>query len=153
MYIRSASVIASFVAVAALGTAAQAQSFSSGSYSVSSSAVEVEQSQNLNCNINGFAVSSSGGSTATVTVGSTLKAGDWLCPAVSLNGSNWTITATGGSGVTVSNISATPLLGGNCSGSVSGTYSGNTLTLPWQPIGSSTCYIGGTVTVNGLTLS
>ena len=153
MYIRSASVIASFVAVAVLGTAAQAESFSSGSYTVSSSSVDVEQSQFLSCHINGFGVSSTGGSTATVSVGSTLKAGDFLCPFVSLTASNWTITSNGGTSVTVSGISATPLLGGNCSGSVTGTYVGNTLTLPWQPLGSSTCYIGGTVTVNGLTLS
>ncbi len=138
----------------ALGAASVAQAFPDpGNYEVVSSALAVEQTQALNCNINGFDVTVvSGSATVDVDPPNTLLEGNGLCDEVGLDSSNWLITDLGGGDVTISGISASTLLG-TCAGTVDGSFSGNTLTIPPQSIPGDvfgipiSCSIGGTVTI------
>jgi len=164
MIIRTASAVSCFVAVMAAASFANAQSFSpAGAFEIVDSEFVVEQSQQLTCHIDGFDGSvPTGGANAVIDVNppNTLLEGDGLCDNVGLNNSNWTITPTGGTNVTVTGISATSLLG-TCAGTVTGTYVGNTLTIPRQSISGTIfgfptlCYIGGYATTgnSAITLS
>lgn len=162
MIIRTASAVSCFVAVMAAASFANAQTFSPvTTFEIVDSEFVVEQSQELTCHIDGFeGYVTTGGATAVIDVNppNTLLDGDNLCDNVGLNNSNWTITPTGGTNVTVTGISATSLLG-TCAGTVTGTYVGNTLTIPRQGIPGTifwiptTCYIEGYATTGNSAIS
>ena len=152
MRTRIATAVSCFAIALGAASFAQAQP-SPGNYQITNSAFTVEQTQVLDCNIDGFDVTVvSGSATIDVNPPNTLLEGDGLCDEVGLDNSNWLLTFLGGGAVTVSGISATTLLG-TCAGSVNGTFSGNTLTIPRQSIPGDVfgipvvCYIEGTATI------
>jgi hypothetical protein len=162
MIIRTASAVSCFVAVMAAASFANAQTFSPvTTFEIVNSEFVVEQSQQLTCHIDGFTgYVTTGGAAAVIDVSppNHLENGNSLCDNVGLNNSNWTITPTGGSNVSVSGISATSLLG-TCAGTVTGTYVVNTLTIPRQGIPGTifgfptTCYIEGEATTANSAIS
>jgi hypothetical protein len=177
MIIRIASAVSCLALVLAGASVANAQTFkpNGASFTIVDSYFDVQQSQLVTgCNINGFngAVSATG-SNATIDVGpagsNNLK-GPGLCPLVGLNSSDWVIVPTGATvgGVTpvsIQGVRATSLLGTcNVASSpapvnLTGSFSGNTLTIPWQSmpgviLGSpATCYVGGDATTDIVTLT
>lgn len=161
MRTRIATAVSCFAIALGGASVAHAQSFSPApaDFEIVNSEFTVEQTQELVCNIDGFEGSvATGGGSATIDVGPTLLEGDDLCDNVGLDSSDWVITPTGGSSVSVSGISATTLLG-TCSGTVTGTFSGNTLSIPRQTIPGDVfgfpmdCYIEGDATTDNDAIS
>lgn len=153
MLFRTVSAIACVAAVTAAASLAQAQTFEpyGVSFEIVDSELIVEQTQQLYCHITGFAgYVPAGGATAVIDVNppNTLLDGDSLCDSVSLNNSNWTITPTGGTNVTITGVSVMSLLG-TCAGHLYGTYFANILVIPNQGIPGTvfgfptTCYVFG----------
>lgn len=160
MITRIVSAVSCLAIVLAGASVANAQTFKAygATFSIVDSDFTVRQSQTLtNCNINGFAGAVNGtGSQATIDVnGPNTLLGPGLCTAVGLNASDWVVVPVPGSttgAVKVHNVKATSLLG-TCnvvtSVALDGTFTGNTLDIPWQPMPGvilgfpTNCYVEG----------
>ncbi|KSB88888.1 protein activator of alkane oxidation PraB [Caulobacter vibrioides] len=157
--LKSASVLAAAV-LAAAGFAgvgsAQAASISPANTGFTlSGTLTLSQSTTVNCVVSLTGTTNAAGTAATITSGS-FSPGDWQCGwLVSPSSFPWTVSLTGGTGISISGIGANSILG-NCSGVVGTTWTNPVAGPPAQPSsvsfsnhsipGSpSTCYITGTL--------
>jgi hypothetical protein len=154
--LKSASVLAAAV-LAAAGFAgvgsAQAQTITAGTSFTLSGDLQLSQSTTVTCAVTLSGSTNAGGTSATITSGS-FAPGDWQCGwLVAPSSFPWTVSLTGGTGISISGIGANSILG-NCSGVVGTSWTNPVGSTPSSvsfsnhsiPGSPSTCYITGTLT-------
>ena len=131
-------------ALLTFGLAAQASAYTFSPTSTAVQGIGSTTLGSLTCTSTFNGITSSSGATAGITSGSFTGG---LCPLATLN-PTWTITPTGTSSVTISNISINDPLLGTCTGSVNASVTQNgttTTTLTWtsQTLSPTTCVTHG----------